>query len=389
MKSRLPLICFLVVALMLAYSPSAAQTSPAAHLETTPAEFKARGLEATPQVWEDGLRISGRQAGEFEWWYFDAKLTDGSIVVATYMVSILPIGPIGALVVSITTPDGKTQSKQLPFLGYNVASVSTKQTDISLGSSYFRGDLDTYHSFADPASLGGIGWDLTLTRIAPSYRPGTGFVSAGDTYFAWFNAVPFGHVTGTLTYNDQTVEVQGDGYHDHNWGNIAMPTFIEDWWWGRMQMGDYTVVASNVHYAKEFGDARVPGLVIFKGKELVLDSVTALDKVTFSLDDIQPHPDPKRGDLTAHALARTVKYQYENGDQKATLVFKAGNLIASASLLNSAVFTILPANSPLRNNTKIAPWYTRFASTGQLTLGLTKYQDTVTGSGTLERMEFR
>ena len=32
------------------------------------------------EIWEDAQRTSGK-SGEFEWWYFDAKLEDGSLFV--------------------------------------------------------------------------------------------------------------------------------------------------------------------------------------------------------------------------------------------------------------------------------------------------------------------
>ena len=41
-------------------------------------------------LWEDGLRTSGDR-NEFEWWYFDAKLDDGSVLV-TYFWKVHFIG---------------------------------------------------------------------------------------------------------------------------------------------------------------------------------------------------------------------------------------------------------------------------------------------------------
>jgi len=361
---------------------------PVACMENTPADFHSRGIEAAPKAWEDGLRISGGRPGEYEWWYIDARMTDGTIIAATYMVSVQPGAALGLLSASITAPDGKTHALNVPYKGYELASVSRREADIALGGNYLRGDLETYHSVTDPAALKGIGWDLTLRRVAPSYRRGTGYTSAGESYFGWFCAVPFGRVAGTLFYDGKTVSVEGEGYHDHNWGNIPMPVLIEDWWWGRMQLGEYTVVASNVHYAREYGGPLIPALAIFKGNELILDGAQRPEKIRFSQGNIQPHPDPKRGGRSEHTLPRTVSFRYEEGEHEATLTFEAGLMIGSTDLRPSPIFESLPADSPLRSRS-LSPWYTRFSSRGTLTLALANAQEQVSGSGTLERMEFR
>ena len=40
-------------------------------------------LNETVENWEDGTRTDG-QKNEFEWWYFDAELDDGSLIVAYF-----------------------------------------------------------------------------------------------------------------------------------------------------------------------------------------------------------------------------------------------------------------------------------------------------------------
>ena len=36
-------------------------------------------------LYEDGMRTDGNN-GEYEWWYFDSKLDDGSVVVAYWII---------------------------------------------------------------------------------------------------------------------------------------------------------------------------------------------------------------------------------------------------------------------------------------------------------------
>ena len=40
-------------------------------------------LGPSVKKWEDGVRTSGKH-NEFEWWYFDAKLEDGSLFVCYF-----------------------------------------------------------------------------------------------------------------------------------------------------------------------------------------------------------------------------------------------------------------------------------------------------------------
>jgi hypothetical protein len=68
-----------------------------------------------------------------------------------------------------------------------------------LGPHSFKGDLESYAIHVDAVETGGVGCDLALRRRVASYRPATGYIEAGDKFFAWLVAVPEGAVTGTLT----------------------------------------------------------------------------------------------------------------------------------------------------------------------------------------------
>ncbi|MEI6874577.1 MAG: hydroxyneurosporene dehydrogenase, partial [Spirochaetota bacterium] len=63
-------------------------------------------------------------------------------------------------------------------------------------------------------------------RVAP-WRPASGIVADGDSFFAWLAAVPEGEVSGSITVGGQTRAVRGSGYHDHNWGNISTAALMD------------------------------------------------------------------------------------------------------------------------------------------------------------------
>jgi hypothetical protein len=63
----------------------------------------------------------------------------------------------------------------------------------------------------DNVETGGVGCDLALHRRVASWRPATGYIKAGDSFFAWLVAVPEGAVTGTMTADGVTRQVTGSG----------------------------------------------------------------------------------------------------------------------------------------------------------------------------------
>lgn len=77
--------------------------------------------------------------------------------------------------------------------------------------------------------------------------PGSGYIFFGETdYFAWMPAVPEGLVEAQVTAAGKTERFTRTGYHDHNWGNIAMFRLMHHWYWGRAKVGEYQVISSYI-----------------------------------------------------------------------------------------------------------------------------------------------
>ena len=55
--------------------------------------------------------------------------------------------------------------------------------------------------------------------------------------------------------------VRGSGYHDHNWGNVELRKILNDWWWTRAQIGDYTVITSEMTTTGRYGFHEDAGLL--------------------------------------------------------------------------------------------------------------------------------
>jgi len=69
---------------------------------------------------------------------------------------------------------------------------------------------------------------LTFTGLAEGWK----FVTPENS---WVVVFPTADVTGTLTIDGHTLQVQGIGYHDHNW-DYSIATAVKNlgWFWGRI-----------------------------------------------------------------------------------------------------------------------------------------------------------
>ncbi len=287
----------------------------ASRLAAGPNDYERLGIKKDHiEQWEDGMRTDGRK-GTYEWWYFDAHLSDGSkTVIVFYTKDIADVGKPLAPFVAITLdrPDG-THLERKYYPTRQDFSASRERCGVRIGPNTFSGDLHTYQIHVEAQD---IVCDLTLTGTVPPWRPETGYLLFGERaehYFAWLPSVPQGDVHAVFTVGGQQEEFIGIGYHDHNWGNISMTRLIHDWYWARGKLGDYTAIASYVTAEKRYGYKPFPVFMLaHKGQVVAADD----SKVSFSASDF--HDDEELGKPVANVLV----YDYKDGDLRYVLTFK-------------------------------------------------------------------
>jgi len=338
-----------------------------------PQDYARLGIDPEKvAAWEDGRRATNKE-GNFEWWYFDTLLDDGTLVVAWFGDN-WPYGlEAPAVSLEVTPPGGKTESWFGSFPGKG--RFGKNGADIRIGRDFFKGNLGDYRIFVDPSATKGMGIDLRLRATVPPWRPASGIISAGDSYFAWLAAVPSGEVTGSLTLDGVTRAVRGEGYHDHNWGNTS-PAFLMDWWWwGRAKVGGRTVIAAVLHSTESLSGQSAP-LLYIGGPDGVEKQAWSESQVRVDFGALVPHPDPAH----AGSIASSISFATRDGYRVTFLT--TGKPVDSTDLM---------ANQPLWAEAlarllDIRPWYTRFAS--PITLEVPGASPA--GSmGTLEYFEFR
>ncbi len=259
---------------------------------------------------EDGMRTDGGK-GTFEWWYFDAYLADGSKLVITfytkdYMEAGKPLAPFADIV--LDRADGTHVAAKTAAFTTDFAA-SADSCDVRIGPNRFVGDLHTYDIHVETEEIIA---DVVLTGEVPSWRPETGhffFEADEHLYFAWLPSVPQGRVEASLTIGGNTTKTSGIGYHDHNWGNVAMNKVINNWYWGRGQAGPYTVIACYLIAEERYGFTELPIYMLAKDGEIVANDNT---KVMFTRTEL--HDDTETGKPVGDLLT------YTYADDSATFI---------------------------------------------------------------------
>jgi len=141
------------------------------------------------------------------------------------------------------------------------ASLLADAPDMTIGRSSVRLDGRQYHVTLNlPGARGTFVIEGMPGRsVAPIEMRGAGGWVSGYTV-----PVMSGRLSGSLQIGRETIALDGDGYHDHNWG------FWESvsWRWGQVQHGDLSFVYGRVFPPADAADPdRVPGFLVVLGPD--------------------------------------------------------------------------------------------------------------------------
>ena len=331
-----------------------------ARLAAREEDFRALGQDRDRiALWEDGLRTGGK-FGEYEWWYSDVKVSDGSSLVIIFYTQPVTASVFGfhpSMSLSWTPAEGEelADSRKFPV---SECSFAKDRCAVKMGESFIEGDLGTYRIRYENHRVQA---QLTIRGNIPSWRPETGRIVFDEKdYFAWLPAVPEGTVEGTLTVDGVTRTITGTGYHDHNWGNKGMFWLMHHWYWGRAKVGPYQAITSYITAREKYGYEHFPIFLLAKDGVKLGDDPRYL---TYTQTDAAFDP------VTKKHYHKTLVYDYDDGSQHYRITYRAEDIIEYFTLADSRESVQAKSNAALRMLVKLAgldPSYIRM--TGPVTL---------------------
>ncbi|MCU1337435.1 MAG: hypothetical protein JWO19_3016 [Bryobacterales bacterium] len=341
------------------------------------------------ELWEDGRRIPDLyKPDNFEWWYFDAQLTDGRTLVLVFYID-QDAGErrfVYRVQATVASPNG--QRVAAGYVTHQDVSISRERPEIHIGKSFLRGDLDTYRMVMDASDLGKLGLDVTIRRtfpprVSPANRES---IVQADKIIGWVCPVPRGELTGTIMMNGETAAVKGVAYHDHNWGTTTMGSVLHHWIWGRAAIGPYTAVYASEYPNQPYENGRTDGLQQFfiASEREVLINVEGSDAARVTAVPAA-NPDPRNG--SAYYCPR-VRFEVEKNGRRVALEADAAQFLGSFDLATESKF-LSPEEIARAARMEHRPWYSHFvAAPVTLSITATSNTETYTGQGVIEFMDF-
>jgi hypothetical protein len=276
-----------------------------AKIADEPRHYERFGITSDIRPFEDGLRTDPSRSGHYEWWYFDAHLDNGAKLVVTFFtkdVATPATGLVPAIQIDLDLPDGTSLNRRVTF-DPSEFSASTDSCDVRIGPNRFVGDL---HEYRITAVVDDIAIDVALKGVTEPWRPATGHIVYGDDeehYFAWLPSVPYGTVSATYRVGDAETATTGHGYHDHNWGNVSLLAVVNNWYWGRGQVGPYTFITAYIVSEKKYGYLPLTVFMLAQDGKVIADDGS---RARFRRSGI--HTD----EITGKPVADVHGYRYEN-----------------------------------------------------------------------------
>jgi hypothetical protein len=221
----------------------------------------------------DAIHIDMNKRGNTEWWYFDAHLDNGYIVVGFFRAKHERTGKTG-VEITIYKPDGEKIQNVYDYKHSDLIA-SKELADIKIGKNFIKVDYSNerfpvYEVFLDED---GYGFNLKYTAEVPGWMPGKGYTKFGDLgEFGWVIPVPKAKVEGSIKVNNETMPVKGIGYHDHNWITLNLIKIVDFWHWGRIYSQNFTVVFAYIKCNKKMDDSVIQVFMLAKKDEILLST---------------------------------------------------------------------------------------------------------------------
>lgn len=337
------------------------------------------------ELWEDGRRIpEAYRPGAFDWWYFDAHLSDDSSVVFVFHIDqdYKRDSFVYRVWAELVRPDGERVLGQ--YSTHDDAEFSSERPDVRIGKSTIRGDLDEYHVVVDEGDIGNLGLDVTFRRACPprvSPANRDNILDAAEA-FGWVCVVPRGELTGTLTLGGEPTEVEGTVYHDKNWGTASMGSLLHHWVWFRGAIGPYTAVFFAQYPNEEHKPAGFGAIheLFVASEDEILVNIEGPDATQLTAP-VEPSPDPRN---ESSYWTPNAKVEAEQNGTRVILEAQTAHQLSSIDLAKETRYLTMDEIARAKEMDN-RPWYSRFKA-GPVSLSINGEEQS--GEGVIEFMDF-
>ena len=282
-----------------------------------------------PDTKEDGAHISASPY-YFEWWYFDVSYqADSALSVIFHMTDLIrPASSTGSINISILT-HGRPPFHRFIQYPRDQIWASTEKCEVRVGNNrcWVEGER-RYHIQIREA---GLQIELEFEPLTISWRPGQGRVEFGrpEAFFAWVVPQPKARVTGWIQLNGDEREIEGIGYHDHNWGTVSLLDTAKHWSWGRIYLEELTCVYSDIHFSERYGGRRLMPFAVFDDKSVLISSLLGKD------DPLDRQNDFLRSPGTVNSPSGW-ELAWQKGDEKLQISLRTREVLEKADLLSGS-----------------------------------------------------
>jgi hypothetical protein len=302
---------------------------------------------------DDALHINMEKKGTREWWYFDARLDNGYTVVGFFRAKHERTGKTG-VEITIYKPNGEKIQKVVEYL-HSDLRASQDTANIQIGENYIKvnysnNEFPRYEIFLDE---GEYGLHLKYTAKVHGWKPGNGYIEFGKSnQFGWVVALPRADVEGTIKVNNEVIQVEGIGYHDHNWLNFNFAFLLDYWLWGRVYSENFTVIYAYIKCNKRMENYPIKVLMLAKNENVLLST----GEYELFQDDFEYN------NKAGNKYPKVLKFNFDNPDEitlEVQEIIDADNLLYELGPITRFV---------AKNLLKLKPGYFRLNSKFQLNL---------------------
>jgi hypothetical protein len=203
-----------------------------------------------------------------QWWYSEGIFDNGYTTTIVFNATEA-LG--GVITLDICDPQGNRIS-EMPTFSPDEIVYSTKTLDVKLGKNLLRGKYPRYELHA---RAGDHGADLVYEADTQEWmEPRDGVYIGRETFPATTPHFAYIHlcrckVSGKLTVAGKEILVKGEGYRDHQWGNVLFWDLLQYWYWGKLNFPNHTIMWWETMLQSKYGYQRLKWLWGFKGDKLI------------------------------------------------------------------------------------------------------------------------